>query len=87
MNNFSKNQLFNNLPRNTYVITNVQLVQILLDKDNTAYGVAFLRHGIPQIAHATNEVVLSAGAINSPLILMMSGIGPRDQLEAAEVIK
>ncbi|XP_021956369.1 glucose dehydrogenase [FAD, quinone] [Folsomia candida] len=70
---------------NLTVIRYATVTQILLDKDNTAYGVAFLRHGIPQIAHATNEVVLSAGAINSPLILMMSGIGPRDQLEAAEI--
>lgn len=59
--------------------------QILLDKDNRAYGVAYTRHGIPQIAHASKEIILSAGAFQSPMLLMKSGIGPAEVLNEAGV--
>ena len=35
--------------------------------------------------HAAKEVILSAGAIGSPQLLLLSGIGPRQELEAAGV--
>ena len=38
-----------------------------------------------QIARATKEVILSAGAIGSPHLLLLSGIGPRAELEAVGV--
>lgn len=56
-----------------------------MDDDKKAYGVAFMRHGFPQIAHASKEVILSAGTYSSPLLLMKSGIGPESILNAAEV--
>jgi len=63
--------------------------QILIKNDENnepyAYGVAYSRHGIPQIAHASKEVIVSAGALASPVILMKSGIGPADQLESANI--
>ena len=31
------------------------------------------------------EVILSAGTVNSPKLLMLSGVGPRDNLEAMDV--
>lgn len=46
---------------------------------------AYTRHGFPQIAHARNEIMLSAGAFSSPLLLMKSGIGPESVLNDAEV--
>lgn len=50
-----------------------------------AYGVTYLRHGIPQIAHASRDVIISAGAILSPLMLMKSGVGPPQILRDANV--
>lgn len=37
------------------------------------------------MAFANKEIILSAGAINSPKILMQSGIGPKDNLNAVKV--
>lgn len=48
---------------------------------NIAYGVEYDRHGETRLAFATKEVILAAGAIGSPKLLMLSGIGPREHLE------
>jgi len=48
-------------------------------------GVRFRQHGLTQNAVAAREVLLAAGAINSPQLLMLSGIGPAGILEAAGV--
>lgn len=46
-----------------------------------AYGVEFVREGRKEVVYARKEVILSAGAINSPQLLMLSGIGPREHLQ------
>ncbi|MGY6553127.1 MAG: GMC family oxidoreductase [Wenzhouxiangella sp.] len=46
-----------------------------------AAGVRYRRHGRTQIARAEREVLLCGGAINSPQLLMLSGIGPARELE------
>jgi choline dehydrogenase len=52
----------------------------------TASGVEYRDEtGEVHSVHATKEVILSAGAIGSPHLLMLSGIGPRDELTAAGV--
>jgi choline dehydrogenase len=43
-------------------------------------GVSHLRHGAPATARACGEVIVCAGAVGSPQLLMLSGIGPADQL-------
>ncbi len=45
-------------------------------------GVSYVRDGVAGHAEAASEVLLSAGAIGSPQILMLSGIGPADHLRA-----
>jgi choline dehydrogenase len=45
-------------------------------------GVAYLRDGAPARAHASGEVIVCAGAVGSPQLLMLSGIGPAGPLLA-----
>ncbi|HMA98080.1 MAG TPA: choline dehydrogenase [Wenzhouxiangella sp.] len=52
---------------------------------NRATGVRYQRHGISHLAHASSEVLLAGGAINSPQLLMLSGIGPAAELERAGI--
>ncbi|KAF2901675.1 hypothetical protein ILUMI_04518 [Ignelater luminosus] len=53
----------------------------ILIKDKKAYGVEFIRNGKKYQATASKEVIISGGTINSPQILMLSGIGPKEHLE------
>lgn len=53
----------------------------VLIKKKRAYGVEFIRNGKKYNATASKEVIISGGTINSPQILMLSGIGPKDHLK------
>jgi choline dehydrogenase-like flavoprotein len=68
---------------NLVVTTGAQATRVILEKDR-AIGVAYVRDGRPERALAAREVLLAAGAINSPHLLLLSGIGP-DELRAAGV--
>lgn len=69
--------------RNLDVSKLSQVTKILIDPEtNTVTGVSFKRKDRhEQQVKVSKEVVLSAGAINSPQLLMLSGIGPREHLE------
>lgn len=58
------------------------LVTGLTIEDGRATGVAYRRHGKPHRVRAAREVILSAGVIDTPKILMLSGIGDPTDLAA-----
>jgi choline dehydrogenase len=64
---------------NLSVITGAQATRILFE-GRRAVGVEFLRGGRRHQLRAAREVVLAAGAINSPQLLMLSGVGAGEQL-------
>ena len=64
---------------NLTIVTRSLATRIILE-GKRAVGVAYERNGKPQQAKARREVILSGGAINSPQLLMLSGIGPADEL-------
>lgn len=69
------------LRRNIHTAMNCHVTRILIDPiAMKATGVEFVRDGRRQIVRARKEVILSAGAINSAQILMLSGIGPKEHL-------
>ena len=65
--------------RNLEVITRALAHRILVDKGR-ATGVVFEHAGKLQTVHAAKEVLVCGGAINSPQLLMLSGIGPAAEL-------
>ena len=66
---------------NLTVWTGIQASRILIENGRAA-GVEYFQKGSTQQVRASREVILSAGAIGSPQLLLLSGIGPLKQLEA-----
>ena len=54
-------------------------------KDNKATGVEVIRKGKTILVNASQEVLLSGGALNSPHLLMLSGIGEAQHLELHDI--
>ncbi|GAA5234994.1 choline dehydrogenase [Verticiella sediminum] len=71
--------------RRNLVVRGGALVHRVVLEDGAATGVVYERDGQVMRASARREVILSAGAIGSPHLLMLSGVGPGDQLQAAGV--
>jgi choline dehydrogenase len=69
---------------NLTIVTRARATRILIE-NGRAVGVEYVRRRRRQVARATQEVVLAAGAINSPQLLLLSGIGPASELRARDV--
>jgi len=70
--------------RNLTVMAGTEVLSLVLD-GRKAVGVRVLREGQSQTIACRGEIVLSAGAIGSPKLLLASGIGPSAELSAAGV--
>ena len=74
---------------NLTIITGALVTRVVLEGEGAALTATGIEYrdtaGASHTVHATREVILSAGAIGSPHILMLSGIGSRRELEAVEV--
>ena len=69
---------------NLIVHTRAQATRLLLE-GTRASGVEYIRNGAVDRVRADREVILCGGTINSPQLLMLSGIGPADHLTALEI--
>ncbi|AHD08175.1 GMC family oxidoreductase [Phaeobacter gallaeciensis] len=65
--------------QNLKVETGAHIQRILIE-NGRAVGVEYRQGGVVKTARTDGEVILSAGAINSPQILQLSGLGPADVL-------
>jgi choline dehydrogenase-like flavoprotein len=74
---------------NLSVITAAHATRVVLDGEANALrasGVEYVGDdGTRQVITAHREVILSAGAVGSPQLLMVSGIGPREHLESLDI--
>jgi choline dehydrogenase len=69
---------------NLDLVTHALVEQILLE-NSRATGVRFQHQGKVQVIRANREVILSCGAIKSPQVLMLSGIGPAAELKRHDI--
>lgn len=72
---------------NLHVLTFAFATKILFDNEKRATGVRFDRFSLTHVVYARKEIIISGGTINSPQLLMLSGIGPRDHLQQFGVSK
>lgn len=70
--------------RNLTVRTGVQVNRVVVER-GIATGVEIVEHGRAVVLRAEREVIVTSGAIGSPKLLLLSGIGPADELKAAGV--
>ncbi|KAN0102728.1 GMC oxidoreductase [Hyaloscypha variabilis] len=72
---------------NLKLLTGTTVNQILFDKNLTATGIQIVSRADGSVSkvYANKEVILAAGGIFSPYLLLLSGIGPNDVLIAANV--
>ena len=66
--------------RNLTVLTDALTRRVIVENGRAA-GVEVAQRGRPRKVRAEREVILSAGTVNSPQILLLSGIGPPEELE------
>ena len=66
---------------NITLITGAQATRVLFE-GTRAVGIEYAKDGQKYEVRAQDEVILSGGAFNSPQLLLLSGIGPADELRA-----
>ncbi|KAI8974037.1 GMC oxidoreductase-domain-containing protein [Trametes punicea] len=88
---YSRSAYIDPLPPNLSVLPNATVTRLLFDTSNknnlTATGVEWAAGADAdrQTVKVNKEVILAAGAVGSPQVLMLSGVGPSDVLQAASV--
>lgn len=70
---------------NFHVIKHAHVTKVNVDKNKRATGVQFVVNGRKLTVNAKKEIVLSAGTVQTPQILMLSGIGPKEHLASHNI--
>lgn len=73
------------LDRHNLHISLKSRVQKVIIKDKKAEGVELIKGGKKYVVRAEKEVILSAGALETPQILLLSGIGPKKHLQDLKI--
>lgn len=66
---------------NLKIVTSAKVLRVLIEKGR-AGGVEYTKGSNVEKAHASQEVIMSAGAFGTPQVLMLSGIGPESHLKS-----
>lgn len=71
--------------RNLFVMKNTMATKLMIDENKHVYGVQVQNGDVRHIIRSSKEVIVSAGTLNSPHLLMLSGLGPADHLRQVGV--
>jgi len=69
---------------NLTVLTGAETTRLIV-VNGRATGVEYLRDGNLSTVHASSDIILSAGVVNTPKALLLSGVGPADELSAVGI--
>ncbi|CAG9785654.1 unnamed protein product [Diatraea saccharalis] len=68
--------------KNLHVLPEARATKLIIEpQTKRAYAVEYIKNGIKHTVRCRREIILSAGPIASPQLLMLSGVGPREHLE------
>ncbi|XP_032522080.2 glucose dehydrogenase [FAD, quinone]-like [Danaus plexippus] len=71
---------------NLNIVVNAFATKLIIDPvTKITLGVTYVKNGVTYNVFARNEVIVSSGALNSPKLLMLSGIGPKEHLESLDI--
>ncbi len=70
--------------KNLTALTHAQVIKVIIE-DHNAKGVEYIKDGHRHIAYSNRETILSAGAFQSPQLLMLSGIGDPKVLQENDI--
>ncbi|XP_055316805.1 glucose dehydrogenase [FAD, quinone]-like [Sitodiplosis mosellana] len=72
--------------KNLHIIKHAHVTKVIVDAYNTVTGVEFTYKNEHKLdVRAKKEVILSAGAVSTPQLLMLSGIGPKEHLKQSGI--
>ncbi|XP_011496553.1 PREDICTED: glucose dehydrogenase [FAD, quinone]-like [Ceratosolen solmsi marchali] len=70
--------------KNLHIILNATVTRVITENQR-AVAVQYFKNGEFRVARATREIIISSGAVGSPHLLLLSGIGPAEQLRAKNI--
>ncbi|KAL0880945.1 hypothetical protein ABMA27_002107 [Loxostege sticticalis] len=68
--------------KNLHILPDTRATKVIIEPETKrAYAVEYIRHGKKYTVRCRKEIILSAGPIASPQLLMLSGVGPKEHLQ------
>ena len=70
--------------KNLTAVLNTMTTRVVVEQGR-AIGIEIIENGRPRAVRATAEVIVASGAIGSPKLLLLSGVGPADHLKSVGI--
>lgn len=68
--------------KNLHILSEARATKVLIDpQTKKAYAVEYIKNNLKRTARCRREIILAAGPIGTPQLLMLSGIGPQEHLQ------